>query len=55
MFTYRGVLRGAAVAVLVFVFLDRPSGLAVLLIVPGLVVCLALVQFLDHPVPTDTG
>ncbi len=48
-------------AVLVFVFLDRPSGLAVLLIalLLLLVVCLAAIQFLDQlPAaagPTDTG
>ena len=58
--TYRGVLRGAAigVAALTFVFLDRPSGLAVLLIAALLVVCLAAIQFLDRPAvagPPDTG
>ncbi|HEY7592226.1 MAG TPA: hypothetical protein VH969_03665 [Actinophytocola sp.] len=62
--TYRGVLRGVAVglAVLIFVFLDRPSGLAVLLIALLLVICLAVIQFFDQPVtagptarPTDTG
>lgn len=62
--TYRGVLRGAAVglAVLVFVFLDRPSGLAVLTIALLLVVCLVVIQFLDQPAtgeppgrPADTG
>ncbi len=62
--TYRGVLRGAAaaLAVLVFVFLDRPSGLAILLIALLLLVVLAMIQFLDHPMtteptarPTDTG
>jgi hypothetical protein len=61
---YRGVLRGAAVglAVLLFVFIDRPSGLTVLLIALLLVICLAVIQFLDQPVtaeptarPTDTG
>ncbi|RSM60396.1 hypothetical protein DMH04_54095 [Kibdelosporangium aridum] len=53
--TYRGVLRGAAVglAVLVFVFLDRPSGLAVLLIALLLVVFLAVIQFLDQPVAAE--
>ncbi|HEV7648667.1 MAG TPA: hypothetical protein VGP26_10935 [Actinophytocola sp.] len=62
--TYRGVLRGAAVglAVLIFVFIDRPSGLTVLLIALLLVVVLAVIQLLDQPVtaepaagPTDTG
>jgi hypothetical protein len=62
--TYRGVLRGAAVglAVLIFVFLDRPSGLAILLIALLLVIILAVIQFFDQPVtaeptarPTDTG
>jgi hypothetical protein len=54
--TYRGVLRGVAVglAVLVFVFLDRPSGLAVLAIAVLLVICLAVIQFLDQPVPAGT-
>ncbi|MGH3878296.1 MAG: hypothetical protein ACRDSK_14795, partial [Actinophytocola sp.] len=52
---YRGVLRGTAVglAVLVFVFLDRPSGLAVLLIASLLVVVLVVIQFLDHPAAAD--
>jgi len=62
--TYRGVLRGAAVglAVLIFVFLDRPSGLTVLMIALLLVIVLAVIQFFDQPVtaeptarPTDTG
>lgn len=47
--TYRVALRIAAlaVAVLVFVSLDRPSGLTVLLIAVLLVVCLGVIQFLD--------
>jgi hypothetical protein len=51
----RGVLRGAALglAVLVFVFLDQPSDLAVLVIALLLVVCLAVIQFLDQPVTVD--
>jgi hypothetical protein len=62
--SFRGVLRGVAVglAVLIFVFLDRPSGLTVLLIALLLVVVLAVIQFLDQPVsaeptarPTDAG
>jgi hypothetical protein len=57
---YRGMLRGAAVglAVVAFVFLDRPSGFAVLLITLVLVVCLAVIQFLDQAVvaePPETG
>jgi hypothetical protein len=53
--TYRGVLRGAVVgvAVLIVVFLDQPSGLAVLLTALFLVVCLAVIQFLDQPATTD--
>lgn len=48
--THRVALRGAAVglAILVFVFLDRPSGLTVLLIASLLVVFLAVIQFLDQ-------
>jgi hypothetical protein len=48
--THAGALRFAAVglAVLVFVFLDRPSGLAVLTIALSLLACLAVVQFLDQ-------
>jgi hypothetical protein len=62
--TNRGVLRGVAIglAVLVFVFLDRPSGFAVLLIAALLAVCLAVVQFFAQPAstgppaqPADTG
>jgi hypothetical protein len=61
--TYRGVLRGVAVglAVLVFVFLDRPSGLTVVLIGALLVICLVVIQFFDQPLaaepprPADTG
>jgi hypothetical protein len=49
--TYRGALRGAAVALaaLVFVFLDRPSGVAVLVIAALLAICLAVIQFLAQP------
>ncbi|MGH8881396.1 MAG: hypothetical protein ACRD0P_29280, partial [Stackebrandtia sp.] len=55
--THRGVLRGAtvALAVLVFVFLDRPSGFAVLMIAALLVVCLAVIQFLAQPPPAAGG
>jgi hypothetical protein len=53
--TYRGVLRGVAVglAVLIFVFIDRPSGLTVLLIALLLVVVLAVIQFFDQPGPAE--
>ncbi|TWP49635.1 hypothetical protein FKR81_23145 [Lentzea tibetensis] len=49
--TYRGVLRGAALglAVLVLVFLDQPTGLAVLMVAVLLAVFLAVIQFLDQP------
>ncbi|PXY24069.1 hypothetical protein [Prauserella flavalba] len=49
--TYRAALRGAAVgiAVLVFVLLNRPSGLTVLVIALVLVFCLGVIQFLDQP------
>jgi hypothetical protein len=49
---HRVALRGAAIglAVLVFVFLDRPGWLAVVLIAALLALCLAVVQFLDRPV-----
>lgn len=53
--THVVALRGAAVglAVLVFVFLDRPSGGTVLLLAGLLVVCLAVIQFLDQkPAPS---
>jgi hypothetical protein len=51
--THRVALRGAAVAlsVLGFVFLDRPTGLAVLTIAALLLVCLAVIQFLAQPPP----
>jgi hypothetical protein len=51
--TYRGVLRGAALglAVLILVFLDQPSGFAVLMVALLLVLCLVVIQFLDQPVP----
>jgi hypothetical protein len=49
--TYRTPLRIGlvSIAVLVFVLLDRPSGLTVLLIAIVLLVCLGVVQFLDQP------
>jgi hypothetical protein len=56
--THRGVLRGAAVgiAVLCFVFLDRPSWLTVLIIALLLVLALAVIQFLDQsPAPERTA
>jgi hypothetical protein len=51
--THRGALRGAAVAlaVLVFIFLNRPSGLAVLMIATVLLACLAVIQFVAQPPP----
>jgi hypothetical protein len=51
---YRNALRGAAIglAVLIFVFLDRPSGLAVLVIALLLALCLAVIQLLDQPEPS---
>jgi hypothetical protein len=53
--TYRATLRAGAVvlAVLVFVFLDRPSGVAVLLIAALLAVCLTVIQLLDQPARAD--
>ncbi|QRP43271.1 hypothetical protein [Amycolatopsis sp. FDAARGOS 1241] len=57
--TYRVALRAGAVAiaVLVFLFLNQPSGLAVLLIAVVLLVVLAVIQFLDYPGdrPAQTG
>ena len=45
-----GLLRIAVVglAVLVFILLDRPTGLDVLLLALGLVVALAVIEFLDQ-------
>ena len=43
-----------AVAVLVFVFLSTPSGAAAIVIAVLLVVCLAVIQFLDQP-PAERG
>lgn len=50
---HRGVLRGASVglAVLVFVFINQPSGVTVLVIALLLVLCLAAIQFLGQPEP----
>jgi hypothetical protein len=52
---YRGVLRGVVVglAVLIFVFLNRPSGLTVVLIALLVVVCLAVIQFFDQPAASE--
>jgi hypothetical protein len=49
--TYRVPLRIAVtvIAVLVFVFLSQPSGVAVVVIAAVLLVCLAVIQFLDRP------
>ncbi len=54
--TYRGALRATAVglAALVFVFLDRPSGAAVLVLAVLLLACLALIQFFAQPSTSDT-
>jgi hypothetical protein len=48
---HRGVLRVAAVALaaLVVVFLDRPTGGDILLVAIGLVVLLGVIEFLDQP------
>jgi hypothetical protein len=48
-------IAAAALAVLVLAFLDRPSGLTVLLIAVLLVVGLGVIQFLDQPPPTARG
>jgi hypothetical protein len=46
----RGLRIGAvALAVLIFVFLDRPTGVAILLIATGLLVLLAVIEFLGRP------
>jgi hypothetical protein len=46
----RGLRIGAvALAVLVFVFLERPTGAAILLIATGLLVILAVIEFLGRP------
>jgi hypothetical protein len=56
-YAYRGALRIAAVglAALVFVFLDRPSGVAVVVIAGLLLVGLALIQFFAQPSTPDTS
>lgn len=48
---YRVPLRIAvlAIGVLVFIFLDRPSGLTIILIAVVMLVCLGVIQFLDRP------
>jgi hypothetical protein len=59
--THVTLLRGAAVAlaVLVFVLLDRPTGFDVLLLAVGLVLVLAIIAFLDQapepPAPSASG
>ena len=46
----RGLRIGAvALAILVFVFLDRPTGVAILLIATGLLALLAIIEFLGRP------
>ncbi|HEY1574616.1 MAG TPA: hypothetical protein VGG05_25010 [Pseudonocardiaceae bacterium] len=49
--TYRVPLRIAVlvIGVLVFLFLDQPSGVTVIVIAVILVVCLGVIQFLDRP------
>jgi hypothetical protein len=57
-YAYRGLLRGTAVglAVLVFVLLDRPSGVAVLFVALGLVLALAVIEFVgQEPEPPAHG
>jgi len=58
-YDHRTALRGVAtgLAVVVFVFLDRPSGLTVLLIALLLAVCLAAIQLLARPrdIPVSGG
>ena len=51
-YAHRGLLRGAAVglAVLVFVLLDRPTGLDVALVALGLVLVLGVIEFIG-PAP----
>ena len=52
----RGLRIGAvALAVLVFVFLERPTGAAILLIATGLLVMLAVIEFLGRPGAPATG
>jgi hypothetical protein len=55
--SYRAPLRGAAVglAVLIFVFLDRPSATTVLIIALLLAITLAAIQFLDQPLSSESG
>lgn len=54
---YRVPLRIAVlvVAVLVFLFIDQPSGVTVVVIAAVLVACLALIQFLDRPATRADG
>jgi hypothetical protein len=54
--TYRVPLRIAVlvIGVLVFLFLDQPSGVTVIVIAVILVVCLGVIQFLDRP-PAPEG
>jgi hypothetical protein len=57
-YAYRGLLRGTAVglAVLVFVLLDRPSGVDVLFVALGLVLALAVIEFVgQEPEPPTHG
>lgn len=54
---HRGLLRALVVvlAVLIVLFLDRPTGLDVLAVAIGLVVALGVIEFLDQPRPAVTG
>lgn len=52
----RGLRIGAvALAVLIFVFLEHPTGVAILLIATGLLVMLAVIEFLARPGASTTG
>jgi hypothetical protein len=52
----RGLRIGAiALAVLIFVFLERPTGAAILLIATGLLVLLAAIEFLGRPDGPDVA
>ena len=55
-YAYRGLLRGTAVglAVLVFVLLDRPSGVDVLFVALGLVLALAVIEFVGQEPESPT-
>jgi hypothetical protein len=56
-YAHRSVLRGATIglAVLMFVFIDRPSAANVLVIAVVLAVCLVVIQFLAQPPAERAG